>query len=606
MIKQICILTKSYKHGGYCVAGIDINTKQWVRIVNSNNPENDEIKKDQMLLNGHSIECFDIIEYDFIKNIPNSCQTENWLLNNAYNPKFIKAITLEQLVNFVKIEKDDLFIFNDSNLLNIDEISEIHRSLYIFHVSNLQIDATTYESNGKIKFRYKCSFDYNGKSYTNISLTDPVYRDLSQDGQNLKESLIVASLPCIPYSDNLYYKFVAKIIPIDEDILFYITNSNEEITNVQRNNINSPFVKFDLAIKTQQTPGKVLFENYEQLKANITNGVSFYSTFEYTLDNFQVALKHHHELKYAKNILEKAKRELIKSYNEPLETFEKRINELIDLIKIPFKKVDTFIKQNEKNSKKYTIYIFAKDIAISNGLEEHMDSIFRSPAFFDPKWLNASCSKSTWKSEVTIKIKNAARDINKILSVSNDNISVILANYYQTLSMQKVEEFLNSLKSASIITGKSNIIDKSQKENDNIALSNNNKEIDKGSKNIDNPKLTNYEVLNCVANSINPYTGEVIIGIDDCLKSRLKEIASAFNDTNFEDIDNYKVQTKISQSTKNRDDNFPKAWERWTKQEDLSLIEEFKNGLTIGEIAKLHNRKHGGIRARLKKHSLIK
>ena len=27
MKKQICILTKSYKHGGYCVAGIDMETK---------------------------------------------------------------------------------------------------------------------------------------------------------------------------------------------------------------------------------------------------------------------------------------------------------------------------------------------------------------------------------------------------------------------------------------------------------------------------------------------------------------------------------------------------------------------------------------------------
>lgn len=219
MIKQICILTKSYKHGGYCVAGIDINTKEWIRLVNSDNPNTDEIRKEQMFLNGKSIECLDVIEYDFIKNIPNSCQTENWLLNTSLKPKYIKSVSIEELVNIIKIEKDDFFIFNNSNLLNENEISNINRSLYIFHVKNLKIEASTYESYGEIRFRYKCSFDFNNNQYANISLTDPVYRDVAQDGTNLSNALIIASLPCVPYNDNLFYKFVAKIIPISPEIL---------------------------------------------------------------------------------------------------------------------------------------------------------------------------------------------------------------------------------------------------------------------------------------------------------------------------------------------------------------------------------------------------
>lgn len=147
----------------------------------------------------------------------------------------------------------------------------------------------------------------------------------------------------------------------------------------------SPFVKFDLVVQAQQTPGVVLFNNYEQLKTSIGNGVSYYSQFEYSLENYQIALKHHNELKHVKSVLEKTKREIVKNYNAPLEIVEKRIDELIDLIKIPYKKVDTFIKQNEKNSKKYEIYCFAKEVAAAKGLQEHMEDIFRSPAFFDEK-----------------------------------------------------------------------------------------------------------------------------------------------------------------------------------------------------------------------------
>ena len=37
MKKQICILTKSLKDHDYCVAGIDITTGKWTRLVSSKN-----------------------------------------------------------------------------------------------------------------------------------------------------------------------------------------------------------------------------------------------------------------------------------------------------------------------------------------------------------------------------------------------------------------------------------------------------------------------------------------------------------------------------------------------------------------------------------------
>ncbi len=43
----------------------------------------------------------------------------------------------------------------------------------------------------------------------------------------------------------------------------------------------------------------------------------------------------------------------------------------------------------------------------------------------------------------------------------------------------------------------------------------------------------------------------------------------------------------------------------WTKEEDRQLDEEFDSGVKISEIAKIHDRTTGAIRARLKKHGLI-
>ena len=111
--------------------------------------------------------------------------------------------------NTVELDEEAVFICNKSNLLNDEEVLNVKRSLYIFHVQNLKIEAASYEYYGEIRFRYKCVFEYRGNKYTNISLTDPIYRDISQDGLNLTDALIIASLPCVPHGDGSFYKFVA-------------------------------------------------------------------------------------------------------------------------------------------------------------------------------------------------------------------------------------------------------------------------------------------------------------------------------------------------------------------------------------------------------------
>lgn len=45
MKKDIIILTCSAKHGGYCVAGIDTETDDWIRLVASDDLGTNEIPK---------------------------------------------------------------------------------------------------------------------------------------------------------------------------------------------------------------------------------------------------------------------------------------------------------------------------------------------------------------------------------------------------------------------------------------------------------------------------------------------------------------------------------------------------------------------------------
>lgn len=284
----------------------------------------------------------------------------------------------------------------------------------------------------------------------------------------------------------------------------------------------SPFASCELVVQTQQTPGEVLFENYEQLKTNIKAAVSYYLGFEYTLENYKTASKHYKELKAAKNVLEKTKKEIINGYNAPLELVKEKIDELIGIIKEPLKRADTFIKENKTKTKERDIYVFSKDLAVSYGLQKHMDNIFRSPAFFDMRWLNISCSSKKWQEEITKKIENAARDINYILSMENENKAIILVQYYQTLSMEQVEDFIATLNQTSSVLGEeaasntSQIFDLKMTDGQATCVSDSI---------IQNTTLKDFEILNYIGNSINPYTGEIITGIDESLKSKLKEIA---------------------------------------------------------------------------------
>ena len=63
--------------------------------------------------------------------------------------------------------------------------------------------------------------------------------------------------------------------------------------------------------------------------------------------------------------------------------------------------------------------------------------------------------------------------------------------------------------------------------------------------------------------------------------------------------------TSKKYSVKNVRREYPNAYKKWTKNEDQKLVQEYKNGRSISELADSHGRKKGAIRSRLKKLGLI-
>lgn len=205
MKKQICILTKSIKDHDYCVAGIDITTGKWIRLVTSK--DGGAFPKE--MLDDKNFKELNVLEVEVKEHVPYHVQIENWLIDANSEIKKIGNLSKLQVFNLHPIEKPKMIFGTMRNELEKAEIKKLNHSLEIINVKELQLD-TSLKGDGK--HHYKVKFQYNGYTY-NLSLTDPKYRNEDFDQIRIPSATIIVSIPAVPYGENdLYYKFVAKIL----------------------------------------------------------------------------------------------------------------------------------------------------------------------------------------------------------------------------------------------------------------------------------------------------------------------------------------------------------------------------------------------------------
>ena len=204
-------MTKSYKHNKYCVAGLTTKNGKWIRLVSSKGHENAISKF--VVDNPPRKECLDIIYVNLLEKTPLGCQKENFLIDE--NEEIIKggSVSINDLLN-EKFLSNTPFIFrNFSKCISEEEANRLGHSLVFVLVKNLTFRNSFNDTFGK--WSNKCSFEYNGYRYIDISLTDPEYRSEIYNGKTLENAAIVVSLPSEPYEkDGMFYKFVAKVFEL--------------------------------------------------------------------------------------------------------------------------------------------------------------------------------------------------------------------------------------------------------------------------------------------------------------------------------------------------------------------------------------------------------
>ena len=199
-------------------------------------------------------------------------------------------------------------------------------------------------------------------------------------------------------------------------------------------------------IITTQQPGIVTFDNYETIKENLTRYVSeSFTDVDYNIAGLDAATADRDELKKTKDVITKTKKELKSAYSAPYVEIEKKLDELIKIIDGPYKIAKEFVDEAEANAKVQAIMEYAD--AKAQVLGDAGQKVINSSAFFNPKWLNKTCSVKSYQDEINDIIQTAAKDINTIQSTGGDNVNVLMARYYETLSMDGVKSFIDTLES---------------------------------------------------------------------------------------------------------------------------------------------------------------
>lgn len=214
MIREVVILTCSYKTGGYCVAGLDIHNGDWVRMVSSADGINDAIPINFLTCtDGNAFSVYDVVTVNILGHVPNPIQPENYLVDlKIVAVRRPKPTPLQQIIDYAqylgKLNAEKQIFGNIDCSIPTVLAKQLGYSLALVDVSNLNYDHTF---NSRHQRKAKVDFIYKGIQYKDIYVTDPFLCDIKGKASYLKAYLIL-SLAENPASNGQHYKFLARML----------------------------------------------------------------------------------------------------------------------------------------------------------------------------------------------------------------------------------------------------------------------------------------------------------------------------------------------------------------------------------------------------------
>ena len=210
MKTRIVCLANSYKEGGRCIAGIELNKNnelphdlKWIRPVC--NTLHGEIPT--MLV--QHIKPLDILKFKIIANASEGFQSENVLFDKK-SLKRIGSIDISKLSDLCFYRSPFLFE-SKGKAISEECIGQLEHSLILISTSVFEIIERKYEE--KLNSQIRIKFDYNSNEY-DLPVTDPLFLDKYKNDKHVLSGIpliyLVVSLGIL--HEGWHYKLVASIL----------------------------------------------------------------------------------------------------------------------------------------------------------------------------------------------------------------------------------------------------------------------------------------------------------------------------------------------------------------------------------------------------------
>lgn len=213
MITKFICLANSFKEGGRCLAGIELDGNsnpilvdgrpKWIRPV-CNTPHGEvpnHIAEPFQILN--------IIQIDVTGNQPQGYQSENVTFNEA-TIRTVGNYNRNELANLC--DNRNLIFANRGKAVSQEAITNLNHSLLLVRTNQFEVIEKTYEDTPNKK-QQRLVFSYNGNQY-DFPITDPLFLHRYQSNPDFmepyNEAFISVSLGVV--WKDWYYKLVAGII----------------------------------------------------------------------------------------------------------------------------------------------------------------------------------------------------------------------------------------------------------------------------------------------------------------------------------------------------------------------------------------------------------
>ncbi len=211
MEKEILILTLSDKYKGSCVAGIDLETCDFIRLIDNSQPGHNSIPWDKLYCEaGAKIKLLDIVQVNRLKKVPTAVHPENYSITKESTFKIKKSHNFNCINNIFKdcpkFNKNEILGNRSHVIYNVDSVTH---SLEIVPFEEGELYAVK-NSYGVVKTKF--DFTYDNVRYNKFSVTDPEEYLNEREVVIYESGYAVISIPDDEWSrERGFYKFVATI-----------------------------------------------------------------------------------------------------------------------------------------------------------------------------------------------------------------------------------------------------------------------------------------------------------------------------------------------------------------------------------------------------------